>query len=425
MFHVKLVNFFRNLQIHEVFFLLFLVLLPFQSKLILNPGSAGIQGLFNYHKAVMVFASDLCFFAMFTAWAWKQNFSDYWPKLAIFLLFIPYLFHVEHWDLLFFWVIKTGQVVFLSYYVAKRQHLFIPIILTIAISAFFQAGIGIYQFHAQSGAGFGLLGEYLPDPYEVGGATLDTQQGKLIRAYGTFPHPNVFGGFLAISLAFWLYVSRETFWDRTNLIVSCGTMLILWGLIISFSRSAWIAAAAALGIHLVAIFIKNRKMAYLWAFFLIVSCGTLVFVYQDTVFPRTLEVSTTSDAAQYRATFNRLGIEIFLNNPILGTGPGQLIPKMEQYHLEPWEYQPPHNVLLVFLSTFGILGLVILAYLLKGFTWNTVEKGLIFTIISILIVLGMFDHYLLTIQQGILIMAVCIGLIMIKKDVSQVRETSQ
>jgi len=45
----------------------------------------------------------------------------------------------------------------------------------------------------QHGLGLGILGEYMPRLTDNGAATFNTLSGKLLRPYGTMPHPNVLG----------------------------------------------------------------------------------------------------------------------------------------------------------------------------------------------------------------------------------------
>jgi hypothetical protein len=283
--------------------------------------------------------------------------------------------------------------------------------------------MGIMQFHVQQGLNLTILGEYVPPLLDNGTATIVTIQGKVLRAYGTMPHPNVYAGFLTIILSFWLYVSRETSSIKQWVIVSCGTFVLWWGLLVSFSRSGWLTALfvslAYLGYF---IFNKAYKQAMICGFILLVSCGTLALFYKDFVFPRSVDVGVKSQAVQYRKDFNTYGINSFKHNILGGIGVNQYIPAMERsLQLEPWEYQPPHNILILYLAELGLIGLFIalLTLCILGFTWNN-SNILSFTLLAAIIILGGLDHYLLTIQQGFLLLAICLGLTLLnKKDVSQ------
>jgi len=48
--------------------------------------------------------------------------------------------------------------------------------------------------------GLQLLGESFLAPHLSGVAKISTEQGLVMRAYGTFPHPNILATFLIISI---------------------------------------------------------------------------------------------------------------------------------------------------------------------------------------------------------------------------------
>jgi hypothetical protein len=429
MFHVKqIIEIFKNLSLTEKLFLVFLATLSFQTRLILNYDQAFIEGIFSYHKAIFVYLSDIVFIVFLVVWlavdkTWKQ--SDWVVILPIIWAFLA-LFHVEQVDLWIFGILKLLQMLLIIVYLKNSPWLAKKSAILIVIFGIVQALIGIWQFHVQHGTIFGLFGEYVPLATELGAATIRIGMEPILRTYGTMPHPNVLGGFLAISLALLLYVSRETKNPLTNFYVSCGTFILLWGLLLTFSRSAW-AVAVIVGVIWIIHLIKNSsiKTSIIWAFFLIVSCGTLVIAYNSYVFPRTSELSNPLNipAFEYRKKFNNYGLEIIKQQPIIGQGLNQYVPQMEKmYKLEAWQYQPSHNIFAYIVAEIGVIGLLILLYILKkeGFTWNSWKNLANLSLISVILFLGMFDHYLITIQQGKLILAVALGIIISNtKNVSQ------
>jgi hypothetical protein len=100
-----------------------------------------------------------------------------------------------------------------------------------------QALIGLAQAVLQRP--LGLPGELaLPAPRE-GAAVIAVGQRQWLRAYGLTFHPNVLGGFMVAGLLMSLPLLKRR-----------GLQLIWWlvwlGLLLSFSRAAWLAAALAL-----------------------------------------------------------------------------------------------------------------------------------------------------------------------------------
>ncbi len=94
--------------------------------------------------------------------------------------------------------------------------------------------LGILQFVLQHSIGLHFLGEPVISVAQPGVAKIEIFGHQLLRAYGTFSHPNVFGGYLVIAILGALYLKAIRF--REIIISIC-----LLALIFSFSRSALLA----------------------------------------------------------------------------------------------------------------------------------------------------------------------------------------
>ena len=73
--------------------------------------------------------------------------------------------------------------------------------------------------------------------------------------------------------------------------------------------------------------------------------------------------------------------------------------------------QPVHNVLLLWLSEVGILGLGIITWLLTS--WWKIKKWTKedLLIIGVIVLSGMMDHYWLTLPQNMWLLVLVIGVI--------------
>src|SRR5690606_12531870 len=148
----------------------------------------------------------------------------------------------------------------------------------------------------------------------------------------------------------------------------------------------------------------------------IVSCGTIGLFSSEYLISRVSNVDTQSITG--RTDYNAMAGELIKSNPWLGTGPGNYIATLKElFHVEPWQYQPAHNIFLVFAAQFGILALGLFIKLLtvpfaqvKNMSRETISFTC-FTAALIVILMGQFDHYFLTIQQGRLIFFVVLGLL--------------
>jgi O-antigen ligase len=425
MFHVKqIINKFKEFPITEILFYLFVFSIPLQFRIILNSDEAYIGYYFSYHKTIFIYLSDLLFAAyLITSLIFDRPFKI--SKVALIPLVIPIfsLFHVEHFGLWFYGSLKLAEFCILIAIMVKNKHLVTNTLKIFILSAFVQCGLAVSQFHFEWVKNLNVF--YVPEINESGAATINLNNEKILRAYGTFPHPNVLGGFLAIAFGTFLYVSRETKINIINTLkLLSGTIVLLWGLLVGFSRSAWIAAVLLALIFITYLILRKAyKQAIYWSLIIGISVLILMPFYAEIVFHRSADiVENSSNARGYRETFNNRGFEVFKDNSLLGVGINLYVPYTQKlFHVEPWAYQPPHNIFLLLIAEVGVIGILIYVFTLSrlGFMWNlgAVLGG------TAIVVLGFFDHYLLTIQQGQLTLALLMGMFLGKqKDVS--RETS-
>ena len=87
-----------------------------------------------------------------------------------------------------------------SQYKCSTWNILNYLFLIIIISGFIQALVGITQFFLQHSIGFLWLKESIISPDMPGVAKIIFNGQSYIRAYGLFPHPNILGGFLAMSI---------------------------------------------------------------------------------------------------------------------------------------------------------------------------------------------------------------------------------
>lgn len=416
----------RSQRLSQLFFWLFLVSLPFGTRIIYNPASAYIEGIFSYHLGYFLYLSDILFVICFTVYLVENKAKISLSRIGkvLFWGFMTYLvlwsvFHVKHvnWPEIYQtakYLELLGIVYLVSRMVNHRNFsIFALIVITLAV---FQAILGLWQFHVQHMVGLTWLGEYLAPLGTPGLAMIDTAAGKLLRAYGTFPHPNILGAFLVVGLAFSLYrVSRET-WIMRRIWHEISMALLILGIFVTFSRVAWIAAACVtLGFLIYTYLRSKQKRAGTIAFVTIVSCATILGVWNDLLFTRLSDIPA-SKSYQDRGAYNKQALEIFKSWPILGTGPGNYIPIMRQmFHVEPWQYQPPHNAFIFILAELGIIGLLFfIGFMWNAFraTWTGTQSDMKFVLLAAslaLLAMSNFDHFLVTIQQGQLMLAVMLG----------------
>jgi len=196
-----------------------------------------------------------------------------------------------------------------------------------------------------------LLGYFrlLPEAYD-----LFTSYG---RARGTFKDPNVFGAALvpAITFAAWIML-RET---ACRALFAAGLALLLaLGLLISFSRGAWVSAIVALVLMAWVLFVRSRRRSDFKRFGLVALIGTagvlIAFgaAMQIDEVRKLLEERASLDQSYDQGPEGRFGGQdkarnLILENP-LGIGTNTF---REVYH-----HEEPHNVYLSMFLNAGWIG---------------------------------------------------------------------
>ncbi len=144
--------------------------------------------------------------------------------------------------------IKVFKFITFGFYIIKTKPKVSIIVDLLTVGIFYSSIIAIAHFFLQRAIGGPLwfLGERLFTSQTPGIAQVNwcwpAPCRLLLRPYATFPHPNVLGGFLAVTLPLIiqqiLQMSQIRQMKKFFFIIS--TVLGLVALILTFSRSAWI-----------------------------------------------------------------------------------------------------------------------------------------------------------------------------------------
>jgi O-antigen ligase len=427
LFHVKqFMNYLIKKPIHELLFYIFVFLIPIQTRILYQPEQAYISWYFNYHLAIFVYLSDLVLVLCFITWfifGTTRNIHKncmFWLILGFFLWILIDLFHVKPMAFNWYTVFKWLELLILILYIKENMTDSIKLKITAGViffSAILQSILGILQFHVQHSLGLNILGEYIAPLGTSGLATIETVSGKLIRAYGTMPHPNILGAFLLMGLVFGLFLLNEASAKSTKIIVSCGTFLIILAIFLSFSRLTWLSTALITFCFFCYFLWKQSKQNVIILIIVsLVSCATIGILWHSDLKARVVDSSSTSITDRY--FFDKLGFNLFKQNPIFGVGIGNYVPALEaKYHLEAWQYQPAHNIFIFIAAELGIVGLGLFIWILfelsRGLK-RIFSNQFLFTYYLLLItflLMGQFDHYFVTIQQGRLMFFTVLGLI--------------
>ncbi len=253
------------------------------------------------------------------------------------------------------------------------------IALPLLFAVIFQSLLALAQWFKQASVfGYWFLGE---QPYTAATPGIDKVvwlNGALkIPPMGTTPHPNVLAGFLVVALAVTLSGNAP------KILKWLAGILGTIALFLTFSLSGWLAWLL-LGIPSL---IRKKLWLYymVLAFVIVFAVKNFSFLAPDSSFSR-------------RSQLTQIALSMTKDHPWTGVGLNNFTIVMDHYGYIPaatrW-LQPVHNIYLLILSETGIFEVLGFAYLLLKSKKNLP--------LLILLFLGLFDHYPLTLQTGLLL----------------------
>lgn len=260
--------------------------------------------------------------------------------------------------------------------------------------------LALRQSFAQTVVGIKWLGMAAQDPLMHGVSVIEDAGRRTLRAYGGFPHPNILGGWLAVGITAILvfYSSARKKMERQLWLVCIG--LFSSALILSFSRSAWVAATAGVAAALIT---ERRGRATLLLAMMATAFLTVWIAREPLLARMNPDARLETKSIGERGSAWRQGWSMFREHPFVGFGPGAAIFALSRE--EPWSQHraslgppiPPHNVPQLILIELGILGLFGAVIL---FFFSHSRLLALSPMLAILLVLSMFDHYPWSLWSG-------------------------
>ncbi len=360
-------------------------------------------------------------------------------------------------------LLKLAEFIGFYFYLQSafgRVYKFKEVLATIIASGIFQAAIAIAQYFKQGSLGLKLLGESPLSVNATGVAVFIADSEKYLRAYGTTPHPNVLAAWLFLAIfAFYNYyfyfyphTKRGLLGSRAEgadprygvgvyprdksylgkFLLICQPVLLV-GLFFTFSRiiiGLWALGAA---IRVLLLFKKSlhgflvatKQYTITIVVITLVTSSLFAAFFWPQVKSRAL-VSMDEEAVTQRIFYNKIAESVTIANPVLGVGIGQSVPQLmnKLKHWPSYIYQPVHNIYLLIASETGFIGLALfLLFLLFTFyhfikrtnLHKTYQYSFFILAFSVLVI-GLFDHFLWTLQQGSLIFWMTLALISLNPD---------
>lgn len=345
--------------------------------------------------------------------------------------------------------------------IAQERKVFKNILAIIAILAVLQSVIGIAQFINQKAIGLSWLGESPISATDGSSSKIMIEGSRILRAYGLFPHPNILGAFLVLGLLaivyFYLQTDKELYekifdWQKgigenfkrfiksrylyLRIALAGGMFIVLTGLALTFSRSAWLTAAVSLlcftGFAVVSRGTTVRSILRLFII-LLASGYALVALFRPFILPRAT-FTRTEPAVEYRLRYNELALDLIKKHP-WGVGIGNQVLYSVEHDVyqkfgmkEVWQWQPIHNLYLLIAAEIGIVGLIgFLGFVIVIF-WRRTKHPPITNyrlpitgaMLITLLLIGFFDHFLWTIWQGRIMLWLVIGLAIANAQIKEI-----
>jgi len=420
---------------------------------------------FNEWTSAFLYGTDILMIALLVLWlirliqgGSKIKFSRHDIFLAVFFLISALSISASHSKALsLYQLIKLAEFIAFYFYIKSNLGAIFNkdrLIEILVLSGFFQAVIAILQYTTQGALGLRIFGESPITPGGLGVASFYVGSHVYLRAYGTFPHPNILATFLMLAIFgfYYLYFNNKL---RPKLMVYAIVIygVMLYGLLITYSRTVIVLMVFAMVAFLIVLVWQNRgikilqnKRLYTLAALSIVAVMLFLRLNFHQVVTRAL-ISSSDEAVSLRIFYDKVAGQTTGHYPWLGVGIGAFVPKLMQTlsHIPTYYYQPVHNIYLLISAETGVLGiasfLVFLLFLIQNYLRTTPadfgisyiksadlsissltarsspsflkdlnKLGFLLVCLTLLSI-GLFDHLPWTIQQGRIIFWLALALL--------------
>jgi O-antigen ligase len=388
-----------------------LLILPFNITYQLPYSLLGMQLSDPYVNGVIVnyliptiSILDLGVFLLLLSLVFNKKINIKWEGLSflkIFLLLTGYLLLQSIFKasfLSFFNSIRLLLYLFTFYNLLKELRSFFKqkdytYILVLSISlVIFQGLISFNQYSEGASIGLFFLGESSVVSGMMGSSFINLNNRLLLRGYGTFPHPNVFSGWLIfnILLGWFLFESMNRKRDFSIFLMLISSL----ALFLTFSRVSFIICGVIWLAFVIKMFINSRRIKN--------------FAFWGLLSERALNLFTGGDTSWGdRVELMKASYNVIKENLLTGVGLGRFVQSMGDSVPRSSNgillLQPVHNIFLLMLSEVGLLGCGLFSTLLYFFFKE--KKWTLRFIVGLLVIfiIGMFDHYLFSLPQGLVL----------------------
>lgn len=395
-------NFWTAENLSYLFFSLFLAGFTFPVRKVLYEHNSFLTGLFSEYLTIFFEVSELFLIGVFLFFAFnkpqiksKQSFQ--WLILIFILSSLLSIFFAQEKTLAYLGFLKIMEAFLVGFFVFASNYPFKNLVRILFFVGLFQGLVGVFQFFIGSDIGLHFLGEQPLNILQAGSPKITIGEQVYLRAEGTFLHPNILACFLLVS--FFLAGRVKTF--EKNL-----RWLLLFPLVLTFSRTAFLALIVGLFLEH-----KNiRKLLIALAF--IAGLAMIVPEVREILFSRL----NLGDSLTERWDLCKISLMMLFSFPA-GVGINNFLLNMPA--MQTWLYQPVHNIFLLAANEAGIFaGIILIVIFILAFIKNKELRS----VIMVLFIFGLFDHFLWSIQAGMMLLFIVLGLALRQEKKDSIKE---
>lgn len=298
------------------------------------------------------------------------------------------------------------------------------VLTSLVFAGLFQTAIAIAQYFNQAPLGLRLFGETNQTSiFHIADGSrwfIDQLFGRkvdsviVMRAAGTFPHANVFGGFMVFSiLATYFLASQSKKWLYT-------LPFQFFAMALSYSRAALFAWGIATFFWFCftrrdrpeLISERSRRTLPVIAVMIFTFCGTAFLLYEQYLHRGgVLNYNHwVKSSDNVRKVQQETGVQIVQDHSFFGVGYTQFSERAAPYFVEDIpnyiRVTAPHNIFLFLACETGLISLAAFLLFLANCFWKflrspiTPESALFFSLLLAFLFIGLCDFYPILFQQG-------------------------
>ena len=403
-----------------------IVLMPVRYRIVL--AARPVPLIYRDYTDFLLFPSDIALLCMLTLWVLSLVLRPRRLDLGPRVIWIPLAgLTLAGWAttitsldplLAVYHAIRLVALFWFYVFIVNEIQTIRWVVIPVGVQLLSQSAVALGQFLTQHSIGLRAIGEAVLDPARAGTSIVAVGGARLLRAYGLTDHPNILGGCLAFGLLLLLpyYLRSRVRWITLAVLSAAGAALL-----VTFSRSAWLAFVLGCAVLLVLDVVRRRRLPMRnW---LVLGAGWLVLsVPIFLAYPRFFGVrlnagnSFSSPSVEQQSIGERVlllesAASMISAHPLLGVGLGGAPLALKAYRPD-WTvvFEPPHAAVVDAALEVGVPGAAFyLALVIAPFFIYFTQQGRLndeaasaaaLALLLGIAVAGLFDYYTWMLAPG-------------------------